>query len=244
MIELKVMSGNVKICKYFLDQKYLLRDLIAPYPYLFNPLYYVFAPKTHKNLLINKNTDLVIEGFPRSANTFAVVAFTMSQKKLFSIAHHLHVESQILEGVRKEIPVMVLIREPSAAVRSLVVRHPLININYALNQYIRFYSIVNKIKDKVLIADFKDVITNYGNIIERINYKYNADFGLFDHIEKNVERVYSEIDRINNAKNSGMETHNARPRNQRNKLYKQITLEFNYSKLKSAQSLYNSLIVQ
>lgn len=243
-MKLKVMSDNAKICKYILDQKYLLRDFIAPYPYLFNPLYYIFAPKTHKNLLVNKNTDLVIEGFPRSANTFAVVAFVKSQKKFFSIAHHLHAESQILEGVRKEIPVIVLIREPSAAIRSLAVRHPLININYALNRYLKFYSIVNKVKDKVLIADFKDVITNYGNIIERINYKFNTDYGLFDHTEKNVERVYSEIESINNAKNSGMETHNAKPSNQRNKLYKQITLELNYSKLKCALSLYNSLIVQ
>ena len=64
--------------------------------------------------VFNHATQLVIEGYPRSANTYAVVAFAAVQPERPRIAHHLHVAAQVLAAVDRDIPTMVLIRRPQA----------------------------------------------------------------------------------------------------------------------------------
>ena len=44
------------------------------------------------------HTELVIEAFPRSANTFATVAFQLSQPAPVRVAHHLHAPAQVTEA--------------------------------------------------------------------------------------------------------------------------------------------------
>ena len=46
-----------------------------------------------KRMLYSKETELVIEGFPRSANTFAVLAFDYAQPDDVKLAHQLHAPS-------------------------------------------------------------------------------------------------------------------------------------------------------
>ncbi len=43
-----------------------LRDLLAPYPSFFIPIYRALAPEANVSLLISPKTEIVIEGFPRS----------------------------------------------------------------------------------------------------------------------------------------------------------------------------------
>src|SRR5262245_32533170 len=59
-----------------------------------------------------RDTEAIIEGFPRSANTFAATAFQLAQTKPVRVAHHLHVPSQIIAGARWGIPTIVLVRDP------------------------------------------------------------------------------------------------------------------------------------
>jgi len=46
--------------------------------------------------LVTDATDLCVEGFPRSANSFAVGAFEHAQPEPLSIAHHNHVPAPVL----------------------------------------------------------------------------------------------------------------------------------------------------
>ena len=109
-------------------------------PYIFHLLYKILGPEVLvKEALISKKTEIVIEGYPRSANTFSVFAFLQAQGRHISIAHHLHVEAQIVLGVRWGIPVLVLLRNPVDAIRSLKIRHPDIIIRNEIERYIQFY---------------------------------------------------------------------------------------------------------
>ncbi|RMG27959.1 MAG: hypothetical protein D6732_19595, partial [Methanobacteriota archaeon] len=76
--------------------KHRVKHALAPYPFLFVTAYRLFAP-AHLRMekLIGARTEIVIEGYPRSANTFAVVAFRLAQNRPVKIAHHLHMEAQI-----------------------------------------------------------------------------------------------------------------------------------------------------
>ena len=117
--------------------RHKLRSLIDTHPIVYLPLRRVRSKTRH--IIVSKDTEIVIEGFPRSVNTFAVVAFTFAQGRPVKIARHLHAPAQVIAAVRREIPCIVLIRKPRDAVLSLLVRAPHISADQALKDYIRFY---------------------------------------------------------------------------------------------------------
>ena len=202
--------------------KKTLRYKLAAYPNIFIPVYRLLAPPRNVAFLISPDTEIVIEGFPRSGNTFAVVAFQLAQKKKIKIAHHLHAEAQILEGVKRSLPVIVLIREPLATIRSLNISHPDIAVDVALRRYFRFYNITRSVLRHVILAKFEDVIKDYGKIIERVNHKFSTRFGIFKPTATNVDKVFREIERINDELFNKRETQAARPRLERPNLEKDI----------------------
>ncbi len=92
------------------------RSFIGKYPKIYY-LLYSLKPNKYENIT-NQSTELVIEGFPRSANSFSVTAFRRLQQKKVNIAHHHHVPAQIIKAINLQIPILVLIRSPKDAVIS------------------------------------------------------------------------------------------------------------------------------
>ena len=135
------MNFYLKDLKYKrIGVSFPLRSFFGRYPLLFYS-FYGLIPK-NRLLSVNRNTQLVIEGFPRSANTFAVGAFRKTQPIKLQIAHHMHVPAQILRAVHWKIPTIVLIRNPKDAVVSLVMYDRQISINQALQCYVSFYKAI------------------------------------------------------------------------------------------------------
>lgn len=216
----------------------LVKRLLRPYPTLFILVYRFFGPSRTQKLLIDAQTDIVIEGFPRSANTFSVVAFTMSGNKAVNIAHHLHVEAQIIEGVRRRLPVMVLIREPKAAVRSLKLIYPNIDENDSIRDWFLFYSRLLPCRDAVTVARFSDVTHDFGQVVADFNLKFGTSFAVFEHSQENVDAVYREIDRINQVTPGGSDVYVARPSEHKRKAQDQAGFHFNPALVEKAERLY------
>jgi hypothetical protein len=145
---------------------------------------------------IMKDSEIVIEGFPRTANTFTHVAFKMAQKRPVKIAHHTHAAAQVIAGVRRNIPTIVLIREPESAVISYLIGgfDPGISMKQILHDYIAFYKPILKYDKKFVLAAFKDITSNYGAIIQKVNMQFNSDFGEFIHTDENVKKCFELID--------------------------------------------------
>jgi hypothetical protein len=143
-----------------------------------------------ESLVVEKDTVIVIEGFPRSANTFACNAFRLSQEKDVKIAHHLHAPAQIIGAAKMNIPAVVQIRNPDDAVLSLVVRSPFISIRIALREYTLFYETILSYRDHFIVAKFEDVIRDFGSVIREINDRFGTDFKEFIHNEENVAKSY------------------------------------------------------
>jgi len=116
-------------------------------PHLFLSVYRFLGDKPE--LAVVPSTELVIEGFPLSANTFAVVAFELSQKKKVKTAHHLHNPGQVCEAARLGIPAVVLIRRPLDAIASFLVRDPSYDVASAIQKYCRFYEPLLPLKKQV-----------------------------------------------------------------------------------------------
>lgn len=192
--------------------KNTIKHFLGRYPSIFFPLYRVHAPDTHiKECLLDEHSELVIEGFPRSANTYAVVAFRQAQNRDVPMAHHLHVEAQILRAVELKKPAIALIRKPTDAVKSLIIRYPGVSPDSEFRRYISFYSAIERVKNQVVLADFNQVTKDFGKIILEVNEKYGTAYKAFVTTKENVEKVYNEIDAINQKLDDGKETHVARP---------------------------------
>lgn len=223
----------------------LIKNAIAPYADLFRFGFRIGAKRAHQSLLINKDTELVIEGFPRSANTFAVVAFTKSQDRDVAIAHHLHAVAQVKLGVRQGVPVIVLIRRPEDAIRSLKVIFRQRARNSALKVWLRFYEEVEPLRSHVVIADFARVISDFGAVIDEMNAKYGTSFGRFEASPESVQAVFDEIDAIihqtDHKTEGGKEMYVSRPTEAKRAAQKKVDLDLDPALLARANALYERL---
>lgn len=221
--------------------KHRIREALTPYPRLFLPLYRLLAPASHARLAIAHDTEIVIEGFPRSANTFAVVAFEQAQgDREVRIAHHLHAEAQVLEGVARGLPVIVLIRRPEDAIRSLKVALPGPSANRLLDLYLRFYRMVETVRDHVVIAEFACTTSRFGTVVAEVNERFGTDYALPDDSEAGVEAVFERISQIN-AEGHGQRDLIARPAAHKEEAKRTVELEFDAGKLAEARALFARL---
>ena len=141
------------------------------------------------------DTELVVEGFPRSANSFAIAAIRRAQDRPLAIAHHQHVPAQIVAGAKSRLPTLVLIRPPDAAVLSYVIMQPFLTVAQAYRHYVRFYRRVLPFRDEVLVGTFDEVTSDFGAVMRRLNEKFGSSFREFHHTEENVQRCFEDIER-------------------------------------------------
>ena len=143
---------------------------------------------------VSQTTEIVIEGYPRSGNTFAVVAFRQAQGREIKIAHHLHAAAQIKRAARLDVPAIVLIREPSEAILSVVVRDAQASMRWALRSYIRFYSAVVPCLGKTVVAPFATVTSDLASIIRTVNERYGTAFKEFVPTEDALNSVRQTVE--------------------------------------------------
>lgn len=139
-------------------------------------------------------TEIVIEGFPRSANSFAVAAFARAQGRKPQIAHHVHAPAQVMAAVRAGVPAIVLIRNPEDAVLEYVIKKPAITIGQALRGYARFYEPLLRYRSRFVVGLFDDVTKDFGGVIRRVNERFGTAFREFEHTEENAQATLEEID--------------------------------------------------
>lgn len=187
-------------------------------------IFFAYHRLKRSPLAVRPATQLVIEGFPRSANTFSVWAFRQAQHEDVRLAHHLHYPAQVIRAAQWQIPTLVLVRKPEDAVLSLIMRTPLLMPTQALQHYISFYKVVAKYRDAFVLGRFEEVTEDYGAVIERINDRFATQFSLFDHTEANVKRVYSRIEERHRAqyKDKVSEARVARPSATKEKMKRKV----------------------
>lgn len=169
-------------------------DFVKSSPLLYYPVRNLIAMEGG-SLVQPSTTDITIEGFPRSANTFAVNAFRYAQPERPEIANHTHAPAQVIKSVKNGIPCILLIRDPIDAAVSLAIREQTESMGELLNSYVRFYDPLIEYVPSLVIGSFEDVTTDYGEVIERVNAKYHTNFSVFDHTESNVEAVFDIVQR-------------------------------------------------
>ncbi len=171
-----------------------------------------FKRKGHwsQKWIITKDTEIVIEGFPRCGNSFAKSAFLAANPSVSVVGTHVHHPAQVLKAVELNIPTIVAIREPRAAVASLRGLSIEINrkviqesgkwsreinvvpsIDSVLLRYARFYEELLDIKESIVVAEFNQIVQDFGVLIAELNERFEGQFDVFQHTDENVEAIFS-----------------------------------------------------
>lgn len=204
----------------YVDLKTCARLFLRRHPF-FLGVYFRVTPKLRAKL-VTRTTDVVIEGFPRSGNTFLTAAFVFANKERpIKIASHLHSELQILNGIKYGTPCIVIIRRPIDAILSLVIREPTVSVNEAIDMYSNFYSALIPHKNKFVVASFDDVVADVNMIIRKVNIRYSTDFYEIESLSENTGKIFSLIDEMGKVDSKDHKirmTHVARPDDSRDKI--------------------------
>lgn len=148
---------------------------------------------------------IVIEGFPRSGNSFAHKAFQRANPAAHRrIATHQHRSSQVRKAEQHGVPILVLLRAPEPAVTSLLAfaqeTGQLSALSPAqargclaetLRRYIRFHRRIAGV-ERMLVARFEQATRDFGAVTERLNATFGTDFAAFDHSEANVAALFAD----------------------------------------------------
>jgi hypothetical protein len=102
--------------------------------------------------------------------------------------------AQVLEGVRRGLPTMVLIRHPKDAVLSHVIHTPALTVEDSLRGYIRFHEPLLRPSDGFVVGTFEEVTQDFGVVIDRLNHRFGTAFAGFEHTDANLERLNREIE--------------------------------------------------
>ncbi|MEM6253273.1 MAG: hypothetical protein AAF821_10155 [Cyanobacteria bacterium P01_D01_bin.156] len=198
--------------------------------------------------VIRSTTDVVIEGYPRSGNTFASVAFRYAQPAPIRMAYRLHAPIQLIEAIHRKIPAVVLVRNPEDAVLSWVIHRPHLTIPQALQGYVRFYKRVLPYLNDMVVAEFNTTVSDYGKVIRDVNDKFGTQFVEFDHTEENVKRCFDIIDEFYRKAGAGKvpEQIVARPSENRKQKKELLRSQFHTDSLtnirREAMALYEKFV--
>jgi len=240
-----MFSGD-SIRDTFFRFRYHLRNRIGHFPSVYFPLYNLIHPRTPH--CTSRKSDIVIEGFPRSANSFAVTAFAMVQKKPMRIAHHRHLPAQIIAAVKYCVPAIVLVRNPKDAVSSFLAYNRYLRIDEALRGYVYFYDTIDSYRDHFVVAPFDVVVSEFDRVIRKVNEVFTTSFEEFVPTEENMKKCREMIKKYYRERvdSKEYESQVAVPSQAREKLKSVFLEDFSSSQILSirsqAEDIYSKFI--
>lgn len=171
-----------------------IRARVSTSPAIYLPLRRVFSTAIG---VVHRDTQLLIEGYPRSGNSFAEAAFRLAQKHPVKLAHHTHAAAQVLAAVRWSVPILLLIRSPIDAARSLVMHHPgVFTPAKCLREYIVFHEAIAPVRENYVLARFESVTADFGSVINALNHRFGSDFDVFDHTPENEKAAFALLNQL------------------------------------------------
>ncbi len=145
---------------------------------------------------VHPNSYIVVEGYPRSANSYTRALLKERIPQSAHIAHHVHLPAQIEMAVRWNIPTLVLVRPPRPAAISFVALQAQaghrcgdrqltdVELSWrsreALVYWIRYHEKILKIYQNArgpafVLVPFEVALTRLNEAIEVVNERFRLD---------------------------------------------------------------------
>jgi hypothetical protein len=169
----------------------------------------LFSEDTRRRL-VNRRSDIVIDGYPRSGNTFFKIYVELSNPTL-RIAHHIHSPAQITGAARYSVPTLILFRDPREACLSSVIRSPRLTVRNAARDYVEFYSHAIKHETTVAFLGFKHVTQEPSDTLFAAASRFNTTWNC-PHVDEELSKsIFTLIDERNLQFGGGLATSISRP---------------------------------
>ena len=164
---------------------------------------------------VGPDSDFVLEGYPRSGNSFAfrTLKGRLDGRRSWRIAHHIHLPVQVTLGVYWRKPILVLVRRPDEAIVSFVALQcqatlrqggrqgsgvPFskadltLRLTEAARYYARYYKKLLSLKGgEFVIAPFEVVVLGLGDVFREVNKRFDLDIPDFPVKEEERAIVFS-----------------------------------------------------
>ncbi len=177
--------------------RYRLRTRISHVPWLYLRLADLRNRDEDGGSIVTKTTELVVEAFPRSGNTFVTTALRQSQPRRLDIAHHCHAPSQLIKAVRLDKPALLIVRHPRDSILSFILRSPEVDVALGLKSWLHFHRSILPYIGGIEVATFEQVTNDFGAVIDAVNRRFGLSLARFDHNTENVEACFLAIEKRN-----------------------------------------------
>lgn len=148
--------------------------------------------------LIDNDINLVIEGFPRSGNTYLLSSLIVANPGL-NVASHLHSIAHIRVAQKRDVPVVITIREPKAAIASEIInqlgRNQLESPAKLTKRYERFYTFCLSQSEHLVISPFETTTSYPERVIQALNDR--LDLELRSEGIREQDDVLADVERLN-----------------------------------------------
>jgi hypothetical protein len=188
-----------------------LRRPVSRLPYVWDGAMYARPDK--RSTLARRDTALVIEGFPRSGNTFSVAAFQIANGRQLHLGRHLHGAPHLLRAQRLGTPAIALVRPPAEAVASYLIRREGLRAEDALVEYVDFYRTAWSARDAFVVGLFDEVTRDFGAVLDRVNERFGTSFVRYEATPENEAAAFELVEEMNRLECRGevVESHVGRP---------------------------------
>lgn len=124
------------------------RNYIQHWPAMYLSIFKMKRP----SFVVDRETEIVVEGFPRSGNSFLEAYLYWSFGRSLRVAHHTHAWAHVHKAITLHKPCLVLVREPDDCVRSLLLKAPeLFTAKAAYDEYSEFYENILSLVTKYIV---------------------------------------------------------------------------------------------
>ena len=176
---------------------YLPKEIIKSSVILNN----IYLHLNHKEKLIS-DENIAVVGFPRVGNTFAGRVLKLAfENRNCKLVNHYHSAAQAIYSSKKNIPTILITRNPRDVILSLKIYYQGINnisINSHIFRFLIYHLRILLSNTDMLIIDFDEFTKNPNILIKKINSKYHLK--LNENIEDLENKVFSSIRRDNKFK--------------------------------------------
>ncbi len=161
------------------------KRLLWPHPRLYFPFGMM---RKRGNVLDTTKWELYLDGFPRSANTFARVAF-LSANPNAKVRTHIHSPTFVIQLAKAGIPGMVLIRNPlDAAVSWAIYKNwPMERAVAYWNDY---YKTLLPMRSELFFVRFDEATADFGAVMRAFNERWGTTYVPFEHTPESAARCF------------------------------------------------------
>lgn len=136
-------------------------------------MFFPLARLAGNKQLIENDTQLVVDGFPRSGNSFTEAAFLHSQaERGIVLKSHAHCPAQIIRAAELGVPAVLLIRDPDDVVASIIVAADVDRPEIHYRDYHAYYCALRGYEGTFVIATFDLVLSRFDHVVKAVNMRF------------------------------------------------------------------------